>query len=222
MEILAKLLIYLSQATLRDFTSKEATLEEFFAFLDRVEHDVYPVSQEITGTTNSHGRRPHGEAYYLGTYTAILLPLVDLDWRLTLYQTGAPSNPPPTIKSRYGREYIPLYQYYGRGNSELEASVPLPGLNELEASILTEGVKKSEDGRRRLEEAGLDVESAVAEEETVDQREGADSIGSAMAEERSVPAPQRKGADTPMLGYAEWCWRAERAVLAAWMFECGL
>jgi hypothetical protein len=81
--------------------------------------------------------------------------------------------------------------------------VPLPGLNELETPILTEGVKKSEDGRRRLEEAGLDVESAVAEEETVDQREGADSIGSAMAEERSVPAPQRKGADTPMLGYAE-------------------
>jgi hypothetical protein len=212
--------MYLSQSTLRDFTLKEATLEEFFAFLDRVEYDVYPIRQEIIGTTESHGRRPHGEAYYLGTYAALHHPpLVDMDWRFTLYQTGAPSNPPPTIKSRYGHEYIPLYRYYGRGNSELKESVHLPGLDEVEASILIEGVKKSEDGRRRLKEADLDVGSAVAEDETVDQREGAGDIGSATAEEKSVSS--RNGADTPMSRDAEWCWREEDVVLLAWILERG-
>jgi hypothetical protein len=62
----------LSQTTFRDFESEKATIEEFLAFLDIVEHDVYPIVREITQTTKSEGKRPHGEAYYLGTYTALL------------------------------------------------------------------------------------------------------------------------------------------------------
>jgi hypothetical protein len=61
----------LSQTTQRDFISEEATIEEFLAFLDIVEHDVYPIVREITQITKSEGKRPHGEAYYLGTYTSL-------------------------------------------------------------------------------------------------------------------------------------------------------
>jgi hypothetical protein len=81
--------------------------------------------------------------------------------------------------------------------------VQLPGLNDFEVSILTRDFENSEEGRRRLREAGLDDGSAVAEEEIVGQREGAGNIRSTMAEERSVPVPERKGADTPMRDYDE-------------------
>jgi hypothetical protein len=55
-----------SQYTNRQFAPEEATLGEFFAFLDRVEWDVIPLWRFIKHVTKVHGQRPHGESFYLG------------------------------------------------------------------------------------------------------------------------------------------------------------
>jgi hypothetical protein len=89
-----------------------------------------------------------------------------------------------------------MYQYYGRGNSQFKESVHLPPLSEFEFSVLTRDFKNSKEGRRRLRLMGVDVESDVDEEETVDSRENADNVESAVAEEKTLPL--RRGADTPM------------------------
>lgn len=57
-----------SQNTTRLLKPEEATLDELYAFIDRVEFDASEAVRTIAGHTSMYNRGFAGEAYYLGKW----------------------------------------------------------------------------------------------------------------------------------------------------------
>jgi hypothetical protein len=110
------------QRTFTTLTPEKATMGEFIAFLDRVEHDARNITATIARRSLRFGPGLLGENYYLGTSFPLWL-LSRLLYSSLRFVTGS-SVAPPSLVSQYTGDYTIDALQYQPSRMTLEQMTP--------------------------------------------------------------------------------------------------
>jgi hypothetical protein len=113
-----------SQHTTTILKPEKATLGEFIAFLDLVEHDARKVAASIARRTAPYGPGARGKNYYIGMYTFPTQSGSCLICHSSSRMVTESSVPPPRLQEEYTGEYIIDYSPYQWSDTSLALMAP--------------------------------------------------------------------------------------------------
>jgi hypothetical protein len=119
---LQTLLTMPSQRTFTTLTPEKATMGEFIAFLDRIEHDSRNIAASIARRSLRYGPGFLGQNYYLGTSFPLWL-LSRLLYSSLRFITGS-SVPPPSLEPQYTGDYTLNALQYQPSKRTLDQMTP--------------------------------------------------------------------------------------------------